>query len=232
MTGTEQLLALIEARRAELGLTQSQLGQRAFGRADTSAIQNLKRGASPTFDRLDALANALGLELYFGPPRDRSVAPQIVPDQSGDFAQVPLHEAELAAGDGTTNHAETVIAHLAFRRDWLKRIGVAPSAARLARVHGESMQPTLMPGDMVMIDTSRRNPPVRLRSGKDRRRSTIYAIVEQGEARIKRIERPEEGQLLLLSDNPEFAPELRQGEQVKDVKIIGKVVWWGHTVKE
>ena len=63
-------------------------------------------------------------------------------------------------------------------------------------------------------------------------RKWVYAFAEGADARIKRIERPAEDQLILLSDNPEYAPEFRSGSQIEDMQIIGKVVWWGHTSKE
>lgn len=94
------------------------------------------------------------------------------------------------------------------------------------------MAPTVVEGDMVLIDTSRADPPVRERSKTDKRRSPIFAIRENGEARIKRIERPAADRVILLSDNPEFAPEVLTGSEVAGLSIIGKVVWWGHTVKE
>lgn len=64
----------------ELGLSQTQLGQLAFGKPNASAFQNLKSGSSPAVDRLEAMANALGLELYFGPRR----APDGLADPSGE----------------------------------------------------------------------------------------------------------------------------------------------------
>lgn len=64
------LYDVVEARRRELGLTQSQVGERVTGRADTSVVQHLRRGAAPSFERVSAICTALGLELYVGPPRD------------------------------------------------------------------------------------------------------------------------------------------------------------------
>lgn len=66
-----EILSLIEGRLKELGLTQADLGLRAFGKADNTAIQSLKKGSSPSYDRVAAMADALGLELYLGKPRGR-----------------------------------------------------------------------------------------------------------------------------------------------------------------
>lgn len=75
-----QILAMIQARMDELGLSQTQLGQLAFGKPNNSAFQALKAGSSPAVDRLEAMANALGLELYFGPRR----TPEGLADPAGN----------------------------------------------------------------------------------------------------------------------------------------------------
>ena len=226
MYEASEILAIIEARRAELGLSQIDVSVRAFGKADNSAIQSLKKGSSPSMERVAALADALGLELYLGPIRDTAGS---VPEASNaDFAHVPLHNAKLAAGSGADNLSEGVIEYLAFRRDWLRRLGVAPSNAVLARAAGDSMQPCVWDGDMVLIDRSKTDVPIRSASTR-RGRSPVYAFLDDGQARIKRLERPDEGQVILLSDNPEYPPEFAK---IESLSIIGKVLWWGHTNRD
>lgn len=227
----DDLYAQIEARRIELGLTQAELGFRAFGKSETSAIQNIKRGSSPSFERMGALAGALGYDLYFGPPRDTGVIEHVMID-GADYAHIPLHDALLAAGAGYDNSAGQVVDHIAFRRDWLERLGVTASGVRLARVQSDSMQPTMWAGDLLMIDTTKTEPMIRRRDGADQRRSPIYALIDGGDARVKRVERPSADTMFLISDNPDFAPELRQGCDIQTIKIVGKVVWWGHTARE
>ena len=78
--------------------------------------------------------------------------------------------------------------------------------------------------DLIMINTAASEPLVRQRDAKDHRRCPIYALIDNGEARVKRIERPSVDTMLLISDNPDYPPELRQGSDIQAVKIIGKVV--------
>lgn len=150
----------------------------------------------------------------------------------GEFVPIPLYAARLAAGAGAENGSEPVIEHLAFRADWLRRIGVSPAAARLARVQGDSMLPTLQPTDLVLIDTAQRSVPPRPRSSTDMRPSPIFALRHDEGAVVKRLERVSDDQLMLLSDNPAHPPQLRSGADLETTEIIGKVVWWGHTVRE
>lgn len=184
---------------------------------------------APSLDKAKQIADAIGLELYIGPPRDTAPTPSADPES---FAHIPLHEALLAAGGGAMNGSEAVIDHLAFRRDWLSRIGAAPASARLARIHGDSMEPSIFEGDMILIDTRRTDPPIRKRDARDQRRGGIYALIDDGVARVKRVERPAEDMMILVSDNPDYAPEIRQGDEAARIEIIGKVLWWGHTARE
>lgn len=215
----------------ELGLSQAQLGQRAFGKLDNTAIQSLKKGSSPAIDRLEAIAQALGWEVYFGPPRETVPAEQLsLADDN--FARVPVHQARLAAGDGASNPDEQVIEYLAFRRAWLTKIGVSASNAVIARTKGDSMLPLIHSGDLILIDRARCEVPITRRSKTDRRPSPIYAFVDEGDARVKRIERPEKDVVMLLSDNPAFGPEILSAARFEALEIIGRVVWWGHTYDE
>lgn len=147
----------------------------------------------------------------------------------GGFVPVPVHEFALAAGDGAENGSEEIVDYLAFRKDWLHRIGASARNAALARAKGDSMAPTIHNGDMLLIDTTVLDAPFKLREPNDTRPATIYALRDSCGARVKRIERIAPGKIMLLSDNPAFAPEVIADN---DVTILGKVIWWGHTNKE
>jgi phage repressor protein C with HTH and peptisase S24 domain len=208
----------------------------ALGRCGVDIVYVLTgTRSSPLLQQIETVKDRYGAAMDLGNKvaalSDAALKAQAVAAPDDAFAHIPLHDAFLAAGGGAENGAEAVIDYLAFRRDWLRRIGVAPSNAALARVEGDSMQPSIWHGDMVMIDHSvaRQTIPVRARSGESKVRSPVYALLEDGRARVKRIERPSEDQLVLISDNPDYAPQFIHPDAVT---IIGKVVWWGHTSKE
>ena len=219
---------------SELDVSQQELGLRAFGKPSNSAVQDIRRGSSPSIDRLKRMADALDLELYFGPRREPLKATQIVVEGK-DYAHLPVLDAALSAGPGLANGDDVVLDHLAFRQDWLRRLRLSPAQASLVRVQGDSMKPTLQPGDMVLLDTSdaARSLPVRSRPPA-RGRAPIYGIRMDGEARIKRLMRPDADTLILLSDNPDWAPEVWTGARLSKMEpaILGRVVWWGHTEPE
>ncbi|MDQ1847697.1 S24 family peptidase [Gemmobacter fulvus] len=203
-------------------------GIRPFARragVGVGVVRSMLESRDPAYSSAEALAKALQLDFGFGSVSPLPSPPEPTPEL---FAQIPLHDALLAAGTGSTNGPDMVIEFLAFRRDWLRRLGVSPSNAVLARASGDSMQPCVWDGDMVLIDRSKTEVPVRAPSAK-RGRSPVYALLDDGHARIKRIERPDDGQVILLSDNPEFPPEFAK---IETLSIIGKVLWWGHTNRD
>lgn len=209
-------------------------GLRPFARRiglPVGVVRSIQDGRDLAVSNLLIACEKLGLEFQLGPRRSADLmvpVGQVTMDEA-EFAQVPVHSASIAAGDGAENGAEDVVNRLAFRRDWLTRIGVAPSQAVLAHASGESMLPSIHPGDLLLIDRSRRDIAVRRRGPRDTRPSPIYAILDGGTARVKRIERPQPGMLMLLSDNPVYGPEVLVGGDAEALDVIGKVMWWGHT---
>jgi phage repressor protein C with HTH and peptisase S24 domain len=164
--------------------------------------------------------------LAAGPPR-RSDPPS--PIDTSDFVAIPVHRATLAAGNGDVNEAEELVGHVAFHRSWLRNLRVAPTAAVIAHARGDSMSPTIEEGDAVLIDRLSAAAPDRPRDPADQRPAPIYALLDDGNARIKRIVCAAQGTLALLSDNPATAPEIRP---TSAVSIIGRVRWWGHTNRD
>lgn len=196
------------------------------------AVRSILRGGKKSgtaLNRAKDVCDALGLEFYIGPPRDIAGAPQPPAADPAELADIPLYNSGLAAGGGVTNGDGQIVDYLAFRRDWLRTIGVAPSNAVLARIKGESMQPTIRSGDMVLIDTSK----VDIQSRGHARKTSkpyVYAFVESGEARVKRIELVDTDFYAIMSDNDdEFPIEFKTGKSLHDMHIIGRVMWWAHT---
>lgn len=61
---------------------------RAFGARHSSALQNIRRGAKPSADRLEKLCEVLDLEFYIGPPKPAATTDQ--EPTSNTVADIPL----------------------------------------------------------------------------------------------------------------------------------------------
>lgn len=221
-----ELVGLIRDRLKQLGLSAAEASQRAVGNEYLIANIGRERYGMPSFDKLQQLADVLGFELYFGPPRE--ILPQPGEDLSDpDIVGVPISSASLSAGWGVENEREGAKKQFFFPRNFLRRVGVAPSNAAMAYVHGDSMAPTIQSGDLVLIDTSRREIEAR-RFPRGKARVPIYAMLDDGGARVKRIEWSIPSAVLVTSDNPEYDPEIVEAQNLDRMSIIGRVVWWGH----
>lgn len=224
---SHRIRGLVDAALQDQGKSARAVSMNVVGH--DGLIRDIRKGRLPSIDKLDALFRELGLELYFGPPI--ATAPtQTFYIGDDEYAKIPLHEVELAAGDGAVPGDDGVATDLVFKRSWLRRVGVAPANARMARVRGKSMEPTLHDGDVVLIDTGRKVIPARPRDPDKPLRADLYALREGDQLRIKRVEHSKLGRLVLHSDNAMlFPPEVREGYDAEELGIIGKVIWWAHT---
>lgn len=133
-----------------------------------------------------------------------------------EYAYIPLYNVEASAGHGSYVETEEVASRLAFRRDWINNeIHANPSNLHLIYVRGDSMQPALESGQVVMVDTS---------AAHDAIRDGIHVIQIDGSVLIKRLQRLPGNKIMVMSDNkiyPSFEADLKSG----DIKIIGRVIW-------
>lgn len=136
--------------------------------------------------------------------------------QQDGYEYIPLVEARLAGGGGSSETSDKVVGYYAFRRSWLRGRGALESM-RLMRVTGESMEPTLQDEDVVLVDLAQHDILV----GK------IYAVRMDDEIVVKRLER-KPGKLVLVSDNRKYYEPLDVpvGDQT-NVEVLGRVLWVG-----
>ena len=133
-----------------------------------------------------------------------------------DLVMVPLVAARLAAGTGSLETDGDVLSYFSFRQDWLCRKG-NPDKMVLMKVCGNSMEPDIRHGDMVLIDQSKNQIYGH----------AIYAMGINEEIYIKQVETFPGGQLVLRSLNPDYEPihvDLH-GDLADTVRVIGRVIW-------
>ncbi len=104
----------------------------------------------------------------------------------------------------------------AFKVAWLKDMGL-PVQMKFLRFTGDSMRPTLLNNDMLLIDESQRD----ILEGK------IYALRMDQDIVVKRVAK-KPGKLVLISDNRDLYEPLEVDVVLQDnVQIIGRVIWVG-----
>lgn len=221
------MIQAIDTALKRRGLSAAAASKEAVG--NPSAIKNiqglLERGPGERANALHNLlkiADFLGLELSLEPPKsDQSERPRSNHEAVqllDQFAFVERFDVSLSAGPGAAGDNARHLAPVAFRRDWLTERGLIANKCVVCSVGGDSMEPLLSDGDLVLLD----------RRYAELREGEIYGIVDvAGDTRVKRLEKIGNG-LLLRSENPDFPSEARMGDDANRVHIIGRLVWSGH----
>ncbi|MCZ4279782.1 LexA family transcriptional regulator [Kiloniella laminariae] len=121
-------------------------------------------------------------------------------------------------GKGDVSIADDIRGNWSLPSEYLRtELHVQPTAARIIEVQGDSMTPTLVSGDRVMIDINdqRPTPP------------GIFALWDGFGVVVKRIEHipnTDPPLLRISSDNANHAEYQRTFDEVN---IIGRVIWYG-----
>jgi phage repressor protein C with HTH and peptisase S24 domain len=92
-----------------------------------------------------------------------------------------------------------------------------PENIMLISATGDSMEPGIRDGDLLLIDTSHS-------SFSD---FGIYVFEARGERLVKRVQRKFDGTLYVISDNTVYQPEVISSVLATEIKVVGKVVWRG-----
>lgn len=141
------------------------------------------------------------------------------PDSPSDeFIFIRQMRGKISAGGGLEPD-DTVDLRIAFRKDWITHKG-KPENMSLIKVDGDSMIPTLLNGDLVLVD-----------HGKNyiAQQGGIYAISVNHEIMIKRVQPVfPDGKLLVISDNKQYEPYEIESDKVR---INGKVIWFARDME-
>lgn len=120
----------------------------------------------------------------------------------------------LGGGSFIDDHLETKIRH--FDTEWLESLTRSgPNLLFLANGIGDSMVPTLLDNDTLLIDR-----------GQNRidQQDRLWAIAYGELGMVKRIRRLPSGRYLIISDNPAVADFEADAE---DMFVIGRLIWIG-----
>lgn len=207
------------ARCRQLGLSVAHVAEIAG--VNRSFIYDILRGrsAKPGLRNLERVAAAIRVDrdwLLHGIGEVEGESPFVVnPDE--EFVSIPL-AAPRSTRPGTIELAESSPGRdYHFRRSWIRQsLGTSPTNLRILNVEGDSMSPTLIEGDTVLVDMARRapNPP------------GIFVLHDGMGLVAKRLEHvpnSEPPRVRIISDNPLYAPY----EGIADeINIVGRIRWF------
>ncbi|MGJ0236956.1 LexA family transcriptional regulator [Novosphingobium fluoreni] len=153
-----------------------------------------------------------------------SVAPQEMKPLSpvvADDRAVTLRSFDLSYSMGPGTNIDDYVEEgtYDFDRAMLAKLTQAPpDRLFVARADGDSMFPTLLSEDLVVIDTTQRVVNLRDR---------IWACSIYGAGAIKRLRPAARGKMEIISDNPAVKDDLVDAD---DIHIVGRVIWLGRRI--
>jgi phage repressor protein C with HTH and peptisase S24 domain len=130
-----------------------------------------------------------------------------------EFVLLPRYDVRVSAGGGSLVHSEQIVDYYAFNRRWFEdRIGIPPAQAVLLEVHGDSMEPDLEDGDLVIVDTSKTSFVA----------DAIYVILVNGALVIKRVSQRMDGKIEIRSSNEKYGAEILAPEEAERLIVVGR----------
>lgn len=143
------------------------------------------------------------------------------PARDDGLVSVKRHPVLVSAGPGAIVDSETGKPYFGFDERWLKGLTATPSSRlSIVRVEGDSMAPTLSPGDDILVD---------LDDCHDRLRDGIYVLRVDDALVVKRLAlNPRGRRVTVQSDNPAYPdwPDC----SLNEIHCIGRVIWSGRKI--
>lgn len=214
----------LRARCQQLGLTAGQVAETAG--VNRSFVYDIQRGTSknPNTDKLKLVARVLKVQhnwLLHGLGEVEGETP-VVPDPADGFAPIPYVAVRPSMGGGMVVDEEPAHGEpFHFHRGWIaQELRSEPRALRIMHVEGDSMEPTLMNGDIVLIDTERRMPT-----------PPGVFVLHDGMGlvakRLEHIPNSDPPLIRIISDNPAYSAYERTSDEVN---IVGRIRWFGRSI--
>lgn len=217
-------------RRQELGLSQTDVASRMD--ITPQSVQQWEAGkTTPRGKRMTMLSSILQcspewLQFGIGAPGSSLASKQenhsqLAVNTSSEWTEpVKIAKQHLSAGHGAYEEGMSEADEYEGVEDVdisrLHGLGIQTGCARIIKIKGDSMYPTLWDGDMAIADTYIPH----LISGK------IYAFYFDGELKVKRFTKRMDGNWIISSDNkdnPSLMDEIVSPRDTQHLHMIGQV---------
>ncbi len=144
------------------------------------------------------------------------------PASGGEREQVTIGRLDMAAsaGHGGLGEDDWPAGAMTVDLQLIARLRLDPAHARFLPAMGESMQPGICDGDLMLVDE------------RDRRvgsRGAVFVLRLDGALMVKRLSRGGDHRIKVTSDNPDFPPT--PSRLPGEVEVIGRVVWLSRALR-
>lgn len=189
----------------------------ALGISKRTIESYLQAGRPPGPEFLAAMTTQLGVSaswILTGEGHAYTEARTNAVSSPPDFTPIPRYAVEASAGHGALIHDEEGSGYYAYNRKFLERRGLKPDNLAVISVKGDSMEPELYDGDLILLDRAQTTP----------RDSRIYAVRYNSDLFVKRVMELPGNRIQLLSTNANYPPITVDATELDSIQIIGRVV--------
>ncbi|HWU35444.1 MAG TPA: S24 family peptidase [Methylovorus sp.] len=216
MKNVSNIGARIEAERQALGLSKTDVWKGAG--VSSGMYSQWMNGSEPKGLTLVLLAKLLNVnEKWLATGKgEKHPGAGASSNELDEDEFVPIRRVDFKVSAGVSGYVVEYLngekAPIYFRRDWISSRGYDADHLHAIEVSGQSMEPSLWDGDMVVVNTADQ----RMVDGE------VYAFNYEGESVVKRLKRFG-GQWFMSSDNSD---KTRYPDKLCDggCQIIGRVV--------
>lgn len=190
-------------------------------------LGNYLRGErEPSYDFLRRLRTACGADINWlitgeGNGGAKPAALSKIPHQ----VAIPRYAIQASAGGGSVVLSEEVEDYFTVSNDWLSRYLPTGAKAGIIEARGDSMEPTIADGDILILDFSIDRSVVN--------DGGVFVISVDGALLVKRLQVTVDGHILIRSDNDLYEQEKVTREFADEqITVHAKVVWAGGPIRK
>jgi len=144
-----------------------------------------------------------------------------------DTVAVEKLDIRAAAGGGAINNIAKTEETREFPLWMLQKLTRTargkPSKLRLIRTSGDSMEPLIRSGALLLVDETARDPRSSPKPENQWDHTDVYVFLQEEQLRVKRLHVDPKGVTIALSENTSYGPEILRKQ---DFKVLGRVIWW------
>jgi phage repressor protein C with HTH and peptisase S24 domain len=178
-----------------------------------------KEGTIPSAGNLRLIAERTGVSIDWllggRGPMMREKTGEL--DSHREFALVPRFSIRVGEGDSLSS--DQIVDHLAFKKGWLKEIGLEEQDLFLTTSRGDSMEPFIPDGALLLVDQRWQIPT-----------DGVFLLLLEGELIPRRLQRDLDGGVWIRCDNAKYPPLKVDKAQLQCLRILGRVVWLGRKI--
>lgn len=134
-----------------------------------------------------------------------------------NFAIMPKNALQTVTqqGHNQTIYSNQIVDYLAFNKEWLDMsMDVRNNCLALITVKDDSMEPTLRSDDLILTDVRR----------SELENNALYVLQFDNDLIVKRIQKKINGNVIVKSDNPNYADEELDQLTAQSLHVVGKVI--------